>query len=269
MRRTTSPRPSPPRSTGASSSSGLARNATVVQPVRVKQEPSDHSGSDSGSVQDLVRPPLGPPPRRRSTGTISVIPKATAKVRTESAPVQGKSRVPHTPPTRSQTKSAPTQFGPATTLLSPGERADRVRDIKDYAVSSTQTVPPRMKRVFDAAGERWLEEEIAYLEGHDLQVQGPAKHRLKEKARSYVRAMMHHYRVANIRRMVTERGVRFPSSGDRAMRSEARQNAEAMQELRDAQPEAYLHRLADEYKQAMRRKMENRAAREADPSQVP
>ena len=81
--------------------------------------------------------------------------------------------------------------------------------------------------------------------------------------------MMHHYRVANLRRMVTERGVRFPSDETAREHSEARQNAEALQELRDTQPKAYLHRLADEYRQAMRRKAENRAAREADPSQAP
>ena len=104
---------SPPRSTTASSSSGLVRGDNPGHRVQVKDEPLDNPGSSRGSSEDIVLPPPGPPPRlRRSTGTITKILPVVTETRAE--PEQARGRSPPRPHSR-----VPTIPKPASTRRSP------------------------------------------------------------------------------------------------------------------------------------------------------
>ena len=136
-------------------------------------------------------------------------------------------------------------------------------------MSTTQLVPPRIKRVLDAAAKQWFDDEIAYLSSHGLTVAGAPYQRLKEKQRSYVRTMIHHYTVANLRNIAVSQGVSFPTGGDNRGPTGGFLQAEELRTLRVTDPREYVKRLGNEHRTIAQRKKQNRGARLAESRQMP
>ena len=79
--------------------------------------------------------------------------------------------------------------------------------------------------------------------------------------RNFKRAMIHKYRVENLRLIAENQGVDFPSDGDDAEPNEMSAYYAELRDLREDDPHAYIAHLAELHRTKRRRKAENRAVR--------